>query len=392
MNVDIISILIALLFVLDRLLKLATVIHFFNRPQTPPPDRWPTISMVQPITRGAANLEYNLHSRLNLDYPVPIQYILVCDRADLESQAICSDLQNYYNSANIAIVTVAPDGGTIASKIAKMKAGLTRASGDVLCFIDDDIAPKPNAGREMIPHLLQPKVGATFALPCAVSWKGIWSSLMSAFVNCNALITYIPVTYFTEPFTITGHIFAITRSNFDAAGGLEDLADWRVDDDHELARRLKAMGLKSVQTPVIYKVSNEFDSLADYANQIQRWFVFPSQGMIPYLSGREKFLCYAFSVGMFLPSLAAILASIFPSSATILSLLTIWLVYVGVYAFLNRFYLQSAMPLSRWPLVLVVALVTPMQIIGNLLLSNNEIVWRGQRLRVQKGGHFEVIE
>ncbi|HEY9851037.1 MAG TPA: glycosyltransferase family 2 protein [Leptolyngbyaceae cyanobacterium] len=387
----IISILLAILFIIDRIVKLTTVIHFFNRSAPVPPEKYPTISLIQPITRGAANLEYNLHSRFNLDYPAPIQHILICDAADTQSQSICHYLQDYYSTVNINILTVEPNQGNIASKITKLQSGIAIAQADILCFIDDDIALKSNAFLQMIPYLLQSGVGATFGLACANNWHPIWSSLMSIFVNANALISYIPISYFTEPFTITGHFFAIDRTNFDAAGGLANM-DSRIDDDHELARRLKAIKLKAIQTPIIYQVSNEFSNFFEYANQIKRWFVFPRQSMIEYLSLKERIISYTLSLGLFIPSLAAILALLFPSPINLLSLLTILLVYLFVYVFCSFCYLkQSIFP---WQLLLltIVAIITPIQIFWALLLGDNEIMWRGQRLRIEKGGKYQVIK
>lgn len=61
---------------------------------------------------------------------------------------------------------------------------------------------------------------------------------MSVFVNANALFSYIPITYLTEPFTVTGHCFALSRETFADVGGFTDL-ERRVDDDHEIARRVR---------------------------------------------------------------------------------------------------------------------------------------------------------
>lgn len=386
-----ITIFLALYFLFDRLLKLATVIHFFHRSTPPTPTNYPTISLIQPITNGATNIETNLHSRFHLDYPATIQHILICDILDIESQTICQQFKHSYPSANISILTVEADKGIIASKITKMKAAITIAKSDILCFIDDDIALHPNTMQQMIPYLLQPGVGATFGLACAVSWNTIWSSLMSYFVNSNALISYIPISYFTQPFTITGHLFAITRANFHAAGGWENMEN-RFDDDHELARRLKAIELKSVQTPVIYKVSNQFFSFAAYANQIKRWFVMPRQAMVQYLSPKDTLISYTLSCGLFIPSLSAILALIFPSSITLFSLLTILLIYLTVYAICSYFYLPESTPLQTIILLPIVAIITPIQIFWALLFANNDITWRGQRWRTQKGGKFQLIE
>ncbi len=386
-----ISIFLALFFSLDRLIKLRTVIHFFNRTAPNPPALWPTISLIQPITRGATNLEGNLHACFNLDYPIQIQHILVCDAADTQSQSICWELQDYHTSLNISVYLVEPDGTAIASKITKMNQGLAHARGEVLGFIDDDIAPKPNAMTQMIPYLLQPGVGAAFGLPCAVRWNTIWSSLMSIFINGNALISYIPLTYLTEPFTITPHIFTISRHNFDDAGGFEGMSG-RIDDDHELARRLAAIRLKSVQTPVIYRVSNELVSFSEYTNQIKRWFAIPRQCMMPYLSLKQKTISSGLSLGLFIPSVVWLLTLIFPSTTTIICLVSILLVHLGVYVFCSSLYLKPLMPMSQIPLVPIAGAIAPLQMLWALLLGDNDIVWREQHLRLETGGKFQLIE
>ena len=387
--VSLISSLLALFFIIERGLKLATVIHFFRRPAPPLPERWPTISLIQPITQGATNLELNLLSRLTLDYPAEIQHIWVCDQEDGASQAICATLQQGKPTAAIQMVQAAPDGPRLASKVAKLQAGLGYATGDIFCFVDDDIGLKPDALGQLIPYLQQPQAGAVFGLACAVSWNTLWSSLMSIFVNSHALLSYIPLTYCADPFTITGHVFAISRHNFEAAGGLSGMAR-RIDDDHELARRLQAIGLKSIQTPLIYHVSNELASYQEYAGQVKRWFVFPRQAMTPHLALYQKALTYGLSLGLWLPTVAGLLALFSPSATTLLSLLLIAAIYVGVYLFCAAVYLKHSTPLSRLPLALIVATLMPLHILWALLVPDTTIMWRGQQLRIERGGSFQA--
>ena len=388
---DILSTLLVFIFILDRGLKLGAVLHFFRRPRPQALAAWPTISLIQPITQGAANLEANLESRLTLDYPASLQHIWVCDVADERMQRRCRKVQQRYPSANIEIVLANPDGVNLASKVAKLHAGLLSATAKVLCFIDDDIALKPDALRQMMPYLEQTEVGAAFGLACAVSWGSYWSSLMSVFVNSQALLSYIPLIYLTDPFTITGHFFAIARRDFDAAKGLVGVSR-RIDDDHELARRLQAIGLKAVQTPVIYQVSNEFATFRAYADQLKRWFIFPRQAMAPFLSIYQKTVAGGLSVGLFLTPLLALIALSFPSVTTLLALGLALSVYSAGYIFCNRVYLGQPVALRQLLLVPWVALLTPLQVLWALLVPNTAIVWRGQRLKIERGGSFQILE
>jgi ceramide glucosyltransferase len=280
-------------------------------------------------------------------------------------------------------------GGAVASKIAKLRAALPRATGEVLCFVDDDVGLRPAALRTLIRYLFLPRAGAVFGLACYTEWRTLWSSLMSAFVNANALLSYIPLTYLAEPFTITGHCFALRRLDFDAAGGFEGM-EHNVGDDHELARRLRRLGLRTVQTPMIYDVANHFDSLHSYVAQLKRWFVFPRQVLLPFMTPREQMVSFLGSTCNLSPSVLALLALLSRRWATLRALGASLGLFGAVYALCEARYLKRRTPARRWPLLLVVALLTPLQIVA-ALLSSDEVEWRGRRLRIRRGGGFEVV-
>src|SRR5947209_8615863 len=83
---------LTVLFVLDRLLKLATILHFFQRKPASSqatPREWPSISLIQPVTHGVQGLISNLRSRAHLSYAGTIQHLLICDADDLPTQAVC---------------------------------------------------------------------------------------------------------------------------------------------------------------------------------------------------------------------------------------------------------------------------------------------------------------
>jgi ceramide glucosyltransferase len=378
------------LFVLDRILKLAAVIHFFHR--TPPRalQTWPSVTLLQPITRGVSGLPNNLRSRAVLDYPGEIQYLFICDADDKEAQATCAALQAKFPMLEIEIVLVEAKGkDAVASKVEKLLAALPRATGKVFWFIDDDIALRPLALRIMIPPLFQPGVGAAFGLPCYTNWRTVWSSLMSIFVNANALLSYIPATYLTEPFTITGHCFALRREVFQRAGGLDGL-ERRIDDDHEMARRVRKIGLRIVQTPMIYDVDNHFNSWHAYIKQMKRWFIFPRQALAPSLTQWEQIVTFLGSIGQLFPCLLALLFICTLKGSAFRALATSLGCFGAIYALCELCYLKRRMPLWCWPLLPIVALLSPMQVLW-ALLSNEEVEWRGQRLRIRPDGNMEVL-
>jgi ceramide glucosyltransferase len=175
-------------FVLDRLLKLATVVHFFSRSPATVPAKWSGITLFQPITRGVSGLSASLRSRARLNYPSSIQHLLICDVHDSESLAECRALQAEFPSLQAEIIQVETPGGAVTKKTEELLAAIPHATGEVFWFLDDDVALRPGAARLMIPYLNQPNVGAVFGLACYTNWRTLWSSLMSMFVNANALL------------------------------------------------------------------------------------------------------------------------------------------------------------------------------------------------------------
>jgi ceramide glucosyltransferase len=380
---------LAALYTLMQLAKLIGVIRFFARRAGLPPARWPSISLIQPITGSENDLAQALRLRFRLDYPAGVQHLLVCDEYDAVSQSVCRSVLGEFPTASAETVRVEGSVARIASKTEKMLAALQQASGDVLVFVDDDILLPPFALQVLVSRLEAPAVGVVFGLACYTNWSNLWSGLMSAFVNSNALLNYIPLTYLTEPFTVTGHCFALSRTAFTASGGFDGMAE-RVDDDHEIARRVRALGLHLVQTPLIYEVDNRLSSLHAYLAQMKRWFVMPRQTMLPYLTRRESTLMILASADVWLPPLLAVLAIVLRGPSAIAALISCLVVLYGVNAVSERLCLHHSTPLRWAHLRAVSAMVAPFLMLA-AILGDDRIEWRGRHLLLRRDGHMEPI-
>lgn len=380
---------LASLFLLDRLLRLLAIARFFARRPPPAPATWPAVTLICPITRSPNDLRAALMTRARLDYPGPVRCLLICDAADDGSQAICRALIAENPAWRAELILAAPDAGSLASKLAKLAAALPRADGELLCFVDDDVALRPDALRTLVPHAMRPGVGAAFGLACYTAWGSLAESLISGFVNTSALPGYVPLTFLVEPFTVTGHCFAIVRARFEAVGGFNGMAG-RIDDDHELARRVRRHGLRNVQTPLIYDVENRLATLRDYHAQLRRWMLFPRQAMLPQLSRRERLAMVLASAGALLPPLQLLVALVARRRAPLAALGASLAVFAAAQAPIERRYLRRPMPARRWPLLPLLACVTPVHL-ALASAGGETILWRGQRLRVERGGRFAVI-
>ncbi|MBF6590430.1 MAG: hypothetical protein IVW57_07840, partial [Ktedonobacterales bacterium] len=144
-----------------------------------------------------------------------------------------------------------------------------------------------------------------------------------------------------------------------------------------------------IPTPLIYDVANDLASAAAYHAQMKRWFVFPRQHLLPALTRGERLALLAGSAGTYAPSLLGALAALTRRRGAVIALATCLGLHAAIYSFCEVRWLGRRTPLRRWPLVPVVALVTPVHILW-ALLTGNEVEWRGQRLRIVREGAFEV--
>ncbi len=372
-------------WLLDRLWKQLAIWRFFRRRPPPEPATWPSLTLLQPITHGVTDLRAHLLSRLEQEYAAYVQHVWICDAHDQPSQAVCAELRMRYGRQMIELVRVDGDQ-RCATKIEKLLAGLPHATGAVLVFVDDDVMLRPGALQLLVRHLLQPQVGAVFGLACYTNWRTPWSSLMSAFVNLNVLLSYIPLAALVPPYTITGHCFALQRHVFEQIGGLTAMAG-RIDDDHELARRVLAAKLANRQTPLIYDVDNDLPTLSAYLAQMQRWFVLPRQCMLPQLTPREQAATLLTGGGQLVAPLLLGLALLDAQARR--ALLLLLGLALAQYRQHERAYLKRSMPPRRWWALAEALFVAPLHVLRSL--GRDEVLWRGQRWRVHAGGRMEEL-
>ena len=384
---------LAALFALDRLLKLLAVVSFFRRPRPASPEQWPTVTLLQPITTGASNLLESLRARAQLEYPAPVQHLLICDAQDRESQAIVAGCLDESPELCAEVILVEPENrtaGGVARKLDKLQAALPRANGAVLCFVDDDVILRPDSLSVLVPYLFAPGVGVAFGLPCFTNWQTVWSSLISMLINAHMLLSFVSLTFLTAPIRINGHVFAFRREVFERVGGFDGM-ERQIDDEFAIPQRLRTYGLRAVQTPLIYDIDNALASARAYNRQFKRWFVMPRQAMMPSLTLQQKLIAGIVSFTLPLPSLVALLALWTRRRSALLALAGSLGVFAAVYALCERRYLQRSMPLRRWLLLPVVAVWTPLHILW-AMLHGNEVEWRGQRLLLRRDGTAEVVQ
>ena len=103
--------------------------------------------------------------------------------------------------------------------MSKLIEGVKQATGNIIAVLDDDTMLPNQAFDQCLPYLEKPGIGVAFGLPYYVNFSNFWSTLVSSVVNGNNLLTYIPYTYFINPFTINGMFFVIKKEILEKVNG-----------------------------------------------------------------------------------------------------------------------------------------------------------------------------
>ncbi len=389
-RLDRIALGLGLLYLADRAAKFALLTRYFSLPAPPEPSSWPSVTILEPVTAGSNGLRANLEARAHLAYPANVRHVLICDAADMASRATCRKMVAAHPELDIRTVLVQGEPGAPAPKLVKLQAGMPHATGDVLCLMDDDVAPRPDALRRLVAYLGQPGVGASYGLACYTNWDNLWSSLLSSYVNAFTLENFIAWDALCGPVRIVGQMACYWRRPFTAAGGFDGLEGY-LDDDFVLAQRLSGAHLRAVQAPVVYDVDDGAATRKEYAAKFQRWIVLPRHTMEPFLTARQRYAAFfATPATILLPSILGGLALLTRRTTPLVALGASLSAFAAVQRTVYTHFLHKHMSLRQTLSLPYTALVTPIHAALSLL-AGNEVVWRGQRLRVYKDGQFERV-
>lgn len=381
---------IGLLALADKVWRHLAVVRFFGRPVPRARRDVELVSIIQPILSGDPTMPACLERSLCMKTRYEVEYIWLVDNNDPEAEQICLDLVARYPQRRVRIVALPPPEPRHNPKMVKLIEGAKVARGDVICVLDDD-TQLPDGGLELcLPFLDETGVGLAFGLPYYVNFSNVWSSLVSYFVDSHSLLTYIPYTLLSEPFTINGMFYAIRRDVLDTVGGFQGLQGILAD-DFAVANRLRRHGYRLAQTPLLHGISTQVTGPGHYLSLIQRWFIFPRESLMRHLKVREQAVLYGLGL----------LPALFPL-ATLSSLLlrpsrrkaSYALLYFGCsyaqFAHLNKAFLHSAAPWGRSWLVSIIETVFPLQLVV-ALLSPQRILWRGHVIRAERGGKLTMV-
>lgn len=379
------------LMLAEKLWKLNAITAFFRQAPPPPASEPPQlVSIIQPVLSGDPTMQRCLEANLHLKSASALEYIWLVDDDDDEGRRICQELCARNPGLNIRLVIVPPPPDGYNPKSFKLIEGRKIAWGDVICVLDDDTMLPENALDVTLPFLDQPGTGLAFGLPYYVNFANSWSSMVSTFVNSNSLLTYIPYTALSQPFTINGMYYVIRSEVLDLIGGFEAIKHM-FSDDFAIAHLCRMHGYTLAQSPVCHGISTRVRDAKHYFNLLQRWFVFPRESILRYVSLRDRMLVYLFGIVPTLFPLFLLLALLLrPSRSKFIYALLYFGCSAAIVDEINERYLQRAQPADKAWLVPIMHVLIPMQILCSLFLPQRAN-WRGNVVQVERGGGFRYI-
>ncbi|HXE75095.1 MAG TPA: glycosyltransferase [Candidatus Xenobia bacterium] len=239
-------------FILAALLAIQSLIALQDGPRflafakrrlaEPLPDFAPPATLICPCKGLDEELEHNLTSLVEQDYPV-LEVIFVMAESNDPARAVCDRVAAKARRPVRVVIAGKPEGR--GEKVNNLLAGVAaaRPESEVFIFADSDGRPGPQWVRKLVAHLADPQVGATSTFRWYLPAGDFLSGLQSAW-NAPA-VTYMGEW---ERNFCWGGGTAIRRKTFDE---IDVRRYWSgcISDDYMLTKALRAAGRRIVFVP-----------------------------------------------------------------------------------------------------------------------------------------------
>jgi len=232
------------------------------------------VTVMQAILSGDGNLGRDLEE--NLCHHPEAHFLWLVDEDDSVARELTARLQAKHPArpGRVEILLAPPPPQGRNPKVFKLARGLPRGRGELIAVLDDDtVLP---AGALNRARLALDRGDLVTGLPYYRSEGSFYSRLVAAFVNSNALVTYLPILFFRRPVTINGMFYLTRRATLERLGGFAAIEE-RLCDDYELAQLYRRAGLRIVQIRVVHPISTTVRGGVDYLRILRRWMVFANR-------------------------------------------------------------------------------------------------------------------
>ncbi|PXW23843.1 ceramide glucosyltransferase [Paraburkholderia caballeronis] len=242
--------------------------RFFSR-SAPVPATFPSVTLVKPLHGDEWNLEHNLASFFEQDYPGPVQFLFgVHDPGDAALNAVDA-LQRRYPHAHVTVVAD-PRLHGLNRKISNLINMLPVAQHDVLCFTDSDVTAAPDFLRNVVGELQQPGVGLVTCLYRGLCQPGFWPRLSAAATNYQFVPGVIAGLAIGRARPCFGQTIAMTRDMLERIGGLSRFAS-HLAEDNAIGEAIRSTGATVAIPPFLVRHACVETTFARLFSHELRW-------------------------------------------------------------------------------------------------------------------------
>jgi ceramide glucosyltransferase len=332
------------------------------------PTDWPGVSILKPLKGVDADLEANLETFFELDYP---SYEIVFGVADADDPAlaVARRVAARFRKASCRFAVGGPEIG-FNPKVNNLANILRRARHEVLLISDSNIAVEPSMLRHMVARLESGEVGLVTSFIRGIRGSSLGASLESLQLNTFVMGGVAAVGGLFGQVCAVGKSMLLRRGDLDRIGGFAELGRYLAE-DQICGEFIRGLGRKVVVCP--RPVDNVLGRLSvrDFASRHLRWARIRRHISLPGYSA--ELLTNP------LPA-ACVLLAIAPGRATA-AFAALTYVTLVVAAVASERILSVRRPLHHYPLLVALRSL----LVGLLWLVpfvSNTVVWRGRSFRI----------
>ncbi len=253
------------------ILCVITAIIFKRRAATapdPPADGWPALTVLKPVHGLEKELEENLRSTCIQDYP-DFQVVLSVQQPDDAAVPLLGRIQREFGSDRVTVAIENCRAGT-NGKVNNMLGGLRHARHKTLVISDSDVRLRADYLKIIVAPLSDPGVGCVCTLYKAAKADAWYEKMELLTLNADLVPSFIFASVSGVSRFCVGASTAIERTTLDEIGGLEDLADYLVE-DYEMGRRIWSSGREVPILPYFVDTIIDLKSASQWWNHQVYW-------------------------------------------------------------------------------------------------------------------------
>jgi ceramide glucosyltransferase len=224
-------------------LIIVAAIRFRRRPALAPAREHPPVTLLKPLCGLEPNIEANLASFFDQDYPS--FEIIFGTRDDKDpALAVVRSIQERFPSVRVKFAySGEPDRPN--AKVCSLEKMYELASYDYLIISDSDVHVTPSYIREVVRPMLDPNVGMVSCIYRGVPTGGLWSRLEALGMSVEMTSGVLVADLLEGMKFALGPTMAIRRDALEAVGGMTPLMDYCAD-DYVLGNEVHLSGRKVV--------------------------------------------------------------------------------------------------------------------------------------------------